>query len=170
MQACTFSDLYLHIVLGCRNQQWIVSIVVANKTQRLRCSWASQNDSKQNEASLLMMTIDLLCLRVDQMPRSPDLAILGRTTDSQNQLLYPLRMRAEIPSSTYKHQVSCWTSELRYPSSSVLLIESHYNYYASCEDKASVYSVSYLPCNYGLEICTFLQGFYEDLLGFYESI
>ena len=42
-------------------------------------------------SSFLPSLIDSLCLRVAQMPWSPDLAIFVRTTDDRyNQLLYPL--------------------------------------------------------------------------------
>ena len=47
---------------------------------------------KHTEASFLPNLIDLLCLRVTQVPRFPDLAIFVLTTDDDryNQLLYPL--------------------------------------------------------------------------------
>ena len=50
-------------------------------------------DLKHSEASLSMISMDLLRLQVGQMSRSPDLAMFV-LIDRQNQLLYPLRMRA----------------------------------------------------------------------------
>jgi hypothetical protein len=73
---------------------------VANKTPYLRPLWALPNELKHNGAGFSTTSIDLLCLRVAQMPRSRHLAIFVLTTDRQtdrhpNRLLYPLlRMRA----------------------------------------------------------------------------
>ena len=89
-------------------EQWVESISVANKTKCLRCSWALPNNLKHNEASMLTILTDLLCWRVTQMPRSPDLGTFV-LTDKQialhvppahacgvnmNRLLYLLRMHA----------------------------------------------------------------------------
>ena len=74
-----------------------VDIGVANKTKHLRRSWTLPNDSKHNEASFSTISTDMLYLQVAQTPRSPDVAIFVLTTtddDRQNQLLYPLCMRA----------------------------------------------------------------------------
>ena len=80
------------IMLSCVQKQkahGVQLIGIANKTQRLRCLWALPNNSKHNEARILM---DSLCLRVIQMPRSRDLAIFMPTItdDRQSRLLYPL--------------------------------------------------------------------------------
>jgi hypothetical protein len=45
--------------------------------------------SKHNEAGFSTILIDLLCLRVAQMPRSPDLAIFVLTTDTQTDCFTP---------------------------------------------------------------------------------
>jgi hypothetical protein len=58
-------------------------IGVANKTPHLEYSWALPNDSKHNEAGFSMVSTDLLCLRVAQVPRSRDLAIFVLMTDRQ---------------------------------------------------------------------------------------
>ena len=47
-------------------------------------------DSNHNEASILLTLTDLLCLRIDQMSRCRDVAILVVTTDRRtNGLLKP---------------------------------------------------------------------------------
>jgi hypothetical protein len=58
-------------------------IGVANKIPYLGLSRALPNDSKHNEAGFSTILIDLLCLRVAQVPRSRDLAIFVLTTNRQ---------------------------------------------------------------------------------------
>ena len=50
-------------------------IGMANKMYFLQRSWALPNDSKRNEESFLIISMDLLRLPVIQTPRSRDLAI-----------------------------------------------------------------------------------------------
>ena len=71
------------------------SIGVAIKKQYLLHSWALLIDWKHREANFSLSSTDSSSLRVAQMPRCGDLAILVSITDDrQNQLLYPLRMCA----------------------------------------------------------------------------
>jgi hypothetical protein len=58
-------------------------IGVANKTSYLGRLWALPNDSRNNEAGFSTISTDSLCLRVAQIPRSPDLAFFVLTTDRQ---------------------------------------------------------------------------------------
>ena len=66
-------------------QQWVWPIGAANINALLRRSWAVPKDSKHTEATFLSISTDLLCLRVAQMPRCPDLAIFVVTTDDRQQ-------------------------------------------------------------------------------------
>ena len=50
------------------------------------------NCLKHTQASFSLSLFDSLRLRVDQIPRCQDLAILVSMTDRQNQLLYHLHM------------------------------------------------------------------------------
>jgi hypothetical protein len=52
---------------------WVVSIGVANTMQYLWHLKALPNDSKHNEANYSMISMNLLCLRVAQIPRFPNL-------------------------------------------------------------------------------------------------
>ena len=109
----------LHIVPGCAwadSAWWVVLIGVANKRQYVRRSWTLPNDSKHNETSFSTISTDMLYLQVAQTPRSPDLVIFVLTTtddnrwrktitddDRPNWLLYPLRMRAGLYTTTNQH-------------------------------------------------------------------
>jgi hypothetical protein len=73
----------------CTKHMGVQLIGVANKTLYLGRSWALPNNSKHNEADFLMISIDLLCLRIAHMPRSPDLAIFLLTTDNSRQTHKP---------------------------------------------------------------------------------
>ena len=61
-----------------------MSIGVANKMHAVFATLVDllPNDLKHNEASFLTISTDMLCLRVAQMPRSPDPAIFVLTTDT----------------------------------------------------------------------------------------
>jgi hypothetical protein len=74
--------------------QWVESIGVANKNAAF--ATLLDHDSKHKEASFSTISIDLLYLRIPQRPKCPDLSIFVLTDDrqTQNRLLYPLRMRA----------------------------------------------------------------------------
>ena len=52
--------------------------------QYLQRLWALPNDLKHNEASFLTVLTDLLCLRVAQMPRSPDLCAKRQTNRQED--------------------------------------------------------------------------------------
>ena len=68
------------------------SIGVAIKKQYSLHSWALSIDWKHSEANFSLSSTDSSSLRVVQMPRCGDLAILVSITDDrQNRLLYPLR-------------------------------------------------------------------------------
>jgi hypothetical protein len=69
-------------------------IGVANKTPYLWRLWALPNDLKHSGAGFSTTSIDLLCLRVAQMPRSRHLAIfvlttVNRQTDTQTNCFTP---------------------------------------------------------------------------------
>jgi hypothetical protein len=53
------------------------------KTPYLECLWALPSDLKHNEPCFLIISTDLLCLQVAQVPRSRDLSIFVRTTDDR---------------------------------------------------------------------------------------
>ena len=70
-------------MVGCAHErlQWVESIGVANKNTVF---------VMLNEASFSTISTDMLCLRVAQMPRSPDLVIFVLTDRQTNRQMVAL--------------------------------------------------------------------------------
>ena len=89
-----FACWRLRYVVRISRKQGVRLIGVANKNAVLWHAWALPNDLKHNGASFSTILTVWLCLRVAQVPKSRDLAILcwqtDKQTDRQNRLLYPL--------------------------------------------------------------------------------